>query len=168
MRYITLICLALFFAACHKNEEPCPMVYNDFAVSDFKVIAFIDKDSNNLLLNHTVDTADIVIKNDKGQVQQFTPWLDSTLTKARYISLPLGEAEGITNLTVNVNGVTNRISYRYTVTKSKCNTNYVYDAFTLNGNRYDFKSQPDYMAFMYNDVKQKHLLYTSPMYIVIE
>lgn len=171
MKYLALAFMILMLTACHKNEEPCPTFFDTSYIELYKTLVFIDKDSNNLLMNRTIDTADIIIKDENGVEQKSYDnrgWQDSTLTKMRYIFLPLIYKNGKHTLTVDIKGKTNTINYAFHVNKTRCSTNSYFDDFKLNGVTYEFKSKQDYYMYTNNGKSMKHPLYTYPMYIVLD
>lgn len=168
MRYYLLALLGICLASCAKEKEN--VLCN--AIGYFEtihVVSLIDKDSNNLLLNKTVDTTDITVKDADGSLLKFQPLLDSTLTKVRYITLPFKDKNGSRSLSVIVKGQTSTISYKRRFHYDRCFSYYAYTDFRLNDAPYSVKAKQDYIFVNYNnDEIAKYPVFLHLLYITQE
>lgn len=128
-----------------EEERPCP-VYDLMPYSPL-VFSFIDADSINLLENKTIDTLDISIKDDKGSNQKFYVYLDSTGTKARYLSVPNIDKPGTNELIIRVKNIETSLKYDFSVVNSDCGSYSLYDNYVLDGKPYTIQSKWSYSMF---------------------
>jgi hypothetical protein len=139
MRYLLSFLLASALLGCIKKENPCDDIMVDPAPYSPLVFSFIDADSTNLLINKTIDPEEILIKDDQGNKQKFKVFLDSTNTKARYISAPLLEKEGTNTLIITAGNRETSFKYDFKAVKEPCYTYYSYENYVLNSNPYQLK-----------------------------
>ncbi|WP_069660471.1 hypothetical protein [Arcticibacter eurypsychrophilus] len=146
MKYIFCLLILATLSGCFRDEEesPCPNYVNDVMDYSPLVFSFIDADSTNLLENKTIDSTDISIKDDKGSIQKFSVFLDSTGTKARFISIPIIDKLGTNELKISVKNKENSLKYDFTVVNSACGSYYLYDNYLLNNSPYKIRPKLSY------------------------
>ncbi|WP_346237577.1 hypothetical protein ABDK00_000670 [Niabella insulamsoli] len=168
MRIFYFITLALLLISCTKNKQEQACALLDIYIPE-RIAIFIDKDSNNLLLNGVIDTSDIVIRDYNGSVQKFTLKRDSTLTKVRFVAFPLpvekrGNSGGIT---ITVGNQSSQITYRV-APRQGCNIYPSYEQFKLNGKDFTPVSMTDYDVFRIDGEIRKGVALFSAFYIVLQ
>ena len=97
-----------------------------------------------MLENKTIDTLDISIRNIEGVNQKFNVFLDSTGTKARYISVPTVNKKGTNELIIRVKNRETSLKYDFTVVDSKCGSYSLYDNYILNAEPYKLQPKLSY------------------------
>ena len=144
--FLLAISVMVLFSSCLKTNDaqPCPIVD---IMMPYRVVSFIDKDSNNLLLNGMLDTLDITMKNEIGELQKIMPLRDSTLQKTRFILLQLSNKQGTHQLNIQVKNKLHIFSYTLKIIPEKCYTHYMYGNYMLNKNPYQFPVQWNYLMF---------------------
>ncbi len=145
-QFLCMLILASLTGCLREEEEsPCPVNVNDVASIIYSplVFSFIDADSTNLLENKTIDTLDISIKN-KGINQKFNVFLDSTRTKARYVSVPIIDKIGTNELIIRVKNRETSLKYDFDVVVSECGSYHIYDNYLLNSEPYKLQSKWSY------------------------
>ena len=144
--FLLAISLMVLFSSCFKTNDaqPCPVVDE---IMSYRVICFMDKDSNNLLLNGVLDTLDITMKNEKNEVHEIIPLRDSTLQKTRFILLQLSHKQGVHQLRIQANNKLHTMSYQLKIIPGKCYTRYEYSNYMLDETPYQFPVLRDYIMF---------------------
>lgn len=161
MKYFFCLLIAASLFGCQKKENECP-VYMDLPVEYSPLVfAFIDADSTNLLENNTIDTTQILIKDIEGNIQKFHVFLDSTNTKARYITVPLLEKEGTNELKISFQNKETSLKYDFTHVIQPCNNYYFHDNYVLNGT----PLQPQHKETYYMRGKEKIRAFFGIIYI---
>jgi len=151
MKYLLSLLLVSALLGCIKKEDPCDDIMVDPVQYSPLVFSFIDADSTNLLINKTIDPAEILIKDDQGNLQKFEVFMDSTNTKARYISVPLLKKEGTNTLIITAGNRETSLKYDFKTIKEPCYTYYNYENYVLNSNPYQLKLIRSY--YMRENVK---------------
>jgi hypothetical protein len=161
MKYLLFLVVAASLFGCQKKENACPLYMDDLMAYSPLVFAFIDADSTNLLENHTIDTTQILIKDLQGNPQKFTVFLDSTNTKARYITVPTSQREGTNALKIQVKNTEASLTYNFTRIVEPCGSYSILDNYVLNGTPYQIQPKKSY--FMRG--KEKIRAFFSVIYI---
>jgi hypothetical protein len=148
MKYFFSLLIAVSLFGCLKKEEsPCPLYVDDVMAYSPLVFSFIAADSTNLLENKTIDTTQISIKDEQGNIQKFSVFLDSTSTKARYISVPILQKQGTNELKISVNNKETSLKYDFAIVTGNCGSYHRYDNYALNGSPYKLQTIMSYSMY---------------------
>jgi hypothetical protein len=144
MKYFFCLLILASLFGCQKKEDPC--LNQQFNPSPYSplVFSFIDADSTNLLENNSIDTTQILIKDDKGAIQKLDIFLDSTHTKARFVAVPILEKQGTNELKITTKGKETSLKYDFTVITKPCWTSNQYDNYVLNAKPYQLHYKKTY------------------------
>jgi len=148
MKFLFTLLIVVFLLGCLKEEEsPCLPYVNDVMPYSPLVFSFISADSINLLENKTIDTTQISIKDEQGNIQKFSVFLDSTGTKARYISVPILQKQGTNELKITANNKETSLRYDFGIVTGNCGSYHRYDNYVLNASHYKLQSKLSYSMY---------------------
>lgn len=154
MKYFFCLLLIASLFGCQKKEDPCLNQQFDPIAYSPLVFSFIDADSTNLLENNSIDTTQILIKDDKGNIQKLDVFLDSTNTKARYITVPILKKQGTNELKITTKDKETSLKYDFTVITEPCWTFHQYGNYVLNATPYQLRYKKTY--YMHGKKKYQH------------